>query len=72
MTTPNQQKIKQTCLRIALLMEHQEILPDLKELAMGVFSQVNEQIDYSSKEYLAGANDALLYLISFLTEKGNR
>jgi len=53
-------------------MEHQEILPDLKELAMGVFSQENEQINYSSKEYLAGANDALLYLIKFLTEKGSR
>ena len=63
MDTSSQAKVKQVCLRIALLMGHQEILPDLKELAAGL----TEPDDYTK-----GANEALTYLISFLEQKGNR
>ncbi len=63
MDTSDQSKVKTVCLRIALLMEHQEILPDLKEIA-------NELS--SDGEYLKGAQEALNYLILFLEQKGTR
>lgn len=61
MDMSNQNKIKRVCLQIAFLMEHQSILPDLKELAAELSSQ---------EDYLQGASDALMYLITFLEQKG--
>lgn len=58
-------KLKVTCLRIAMLMEHQQVLPDLKELALQLYPSETDQ------EYLQGAQDALNYLISFLEQKGH-
>ena len=61
---PNdQKKLRQVCLRIAFLMPHQEVLPDLKEFVAEL---------EPSDEYLKGAQDALNYLVSFLEQKGNR
>lgn len=62
MDTDSQKKVRTTCAHISLLMEHQEILPDLKEIAEGLKSD--------SDEYLKGAHDALGYLIEFLAQKG--
>jgi len=60
----NQKKVRQVCMQITFLMEHQEILPDLKELTSKLSSE--------DSEYLKGAQDALNYLIGFLEQKGNR
>lgn len=57
-----QQKVRLICNQISFLMEHQEILPDLKELV----AKLN-----SEDEYEKGAHDALNYLILFLEQKGN-
>lgn len=57
-----QLKVRLICNQISFLMEHQEILPDLKELAANLNPEDNE--------YLKGAQDALNYLISFLEQKG--
>ena len=62
-STP-QQKVRQICAQISFLMEHQEILPDLKELVA--------KLPLEDSEYLKGAQDALNYLIGFLEQKGNR
>lgn len=66
METSDQQKVRTTCFRVSLLMEHQDILPDLKELVAELSSPSN------SEEYMKGAHDALNYLIGFLEQKGNR
>lgn len=63
MDSSNQQKVRTVCARISFLMEHQDILPDLKEIV----GELN-----SSDEYTKGAHDALNYLIGFLEQKGNR
>lgn len=63
MNVDDQLKVKQACLRISLLMEHQEILPDLKDIALQLYS-------VESPEYLRGAADALVYLVHFLEQKG--
>jgi len=64
MESDYQKKVRHTCARVAFLMEHQEILPDLKEIASELSSQ--------ESDYLKGAQDALIYLIGFLEAKGNR
>lgn len=70
MDASSQAKVKQVCLRIALLMEHQEIIPDLKELAAELSPEITTPI--LTDQYLQGAKEALTYLISFLEQKGNR
>jgi hypothetical protein len=70
MDSSSQAKVKQVCLRIALLMEHQEILPDLKELVAELSPEITTPI--LTDQYLQGAQEALNYLISFLEQKGNR
>lgn len=57
-----QQKVRLICNQISFLMEHQEILPDLKE--------ITAKLNSEDSEYLKGAQDALNYLISFLEQKG--
>jgi hypothetical protein len=65
MDSDHQKKVRQVCVQIAFLMEHQEILPDLKEIT----SKLNVE---DSNDYLKGAHDALTYLIGFLEQKGSR
>lgn len=62
----HQKKVRQVCAQVAFLMEHQDILPDLKEIVTSLDSQ-NDPDDY-----LKGAQDALTYLIGFLEQKGGR
>lgn len=64
MDTSDQIKVKQVCAQLAFLMEHQEILPDLKEIIAEKFSE-------EGGEYLQGAQDALNHLISLLEQKGH-
>ena len=45
-------------------MQHQHILPDLKDLA----NEISK--DYPNDEYLKGATDALLLVINSLEERG--
>ncbi len=66
MDSDQQKKLRQTCVHIAFLMEHQQILPELKEIVAELNPQDN------SNEYLKGAQDALNYLLGFLEQKGNR
>lgn len=61
MESESQKKVRQVCARLTFLMEHQVILPDLKEIAAEI------SLD---DEYSKGAHDALLYLIEFLEQKG--
>jgi hypothetical protein len=58
--------IKKTTLRMSFLMRHQEILPDLKEL----ISDLDPAKCSDSSDYVQGAHDALLSLISALEQKG--
>ncbi len=52
-------------------MEHQRILPDLKELVTSVYATSAEDVeDCNSEEYMRGATDALHYLLEFLEQKG--
>lgn len=62
MEIDKQKKVRHICARVAFLMEHQEILPDLKEII--------SEMDSESEEYIKGAHDALQYLIDFLAQKG--
>jgi len=69
MESDYQKKVRHVCARIAFLMEHQEILPDLKEIASEINPEGGTFAD--SGEYLKGAQDALTYLIGFLEQKGS-
>ena len=68
----NKTKVNCVALKISFLMQHQNILPDLKDIAMETYP-LNidpDKINYESPEYLMGACDALLKLISCLEQKG--
>lgn len=67
----NEKKVKQAAFRVAFLMPHQ-FVGSIIELEASALMPVNEEleVDKESPEYLAGANDALKYLIQFLKEKG--
>lgn len=68
----NEKKVKQAAFRVAFLMPHQ-FVGSIIELEASALTPVNEEpeINKESPEYLAGANDALKYLIQFLKEKGH-
>jgi hypothetical protein len=70
----NEKKVKQAAFRVAFLMPHQ-FVGSIIELEASVLEQVNPCVEVTlnkeSPEYLAGANDALKYLIQFLKEKGH-
>jgi len=60
----NSLKVKMVAYRVAFLMEHQQIISNLKEI-------LNDMIgEGPDSEYLLGAFDALNTLISALEEKG--
>ena len=61
MESESQKKVREVCARISFFMEHQEILPDLKEMIAEITSD---------DEYSKGARDALTYLVKFLEQKG--
>jgi hypothetical protein len=68
----NTEKVKVAAMRIAFLMHHQEVLPDLKIIASKLVPSdlLSEEINKESNEYLIGAMDALLLLIHMLEKKG--
>jgi hypothetical protein len=73
MNTDPFKKIQVATLKMSFLMEHQNILPDLKEIATELY-QVPESIiiNKDSPEYLQGAQDALLSLVNWLEQKGQK
>jgi len=64
----NSKKIKSTAFRIAFLMPHQKVNPDLLVEVQELVAE--GPINKDSQEYLAGAHDALEMLINFLAQKG--
>lgn len=70
---PYQTTVRKICASLSFLMEHQQILPDLKEIVseLDVQKTSAEILDPKDIEYLRGAQDALTYLIGFLEQKGN-
>lgn len=68
----NLKKVNITALKIAFLMPHQNVLPDLKELATELCPAVEDvdKINRDSPEYLLGAFEALAALIYDLEHKG--
>lgn len=66
----NQNKAKMIAFRLAFLMEHQKVLPDLKEIVQELYPSEAGQIDRNSAEYLMGAYEALFNLLSALEQKG--
>lgn len=71
----NEKKIRKAVFRIAFLMPHQEVNPDLELEALGLTPVENginlDTIDKNSPEYIMGARDALLSLIHMLEGKGS-
>lgn len=67
----NEKKVKQAAFRVAFLMPHQKI-GSIIEAEASIVPPIDEQADINkdSPEYLAGAHDALRYLIQFLKQKG--
>lgn len=67
-----------TAMRVAFLMEHQEITDVVEMEAMALMPAVSDEkeappsVNTESAEYLAGASDALISLIAFLKQKGGR
>lgn len=68
----NEQKIKQAAFRVAFLMQHQHIAPELELEAQRLFAVVDTHhvVNKASADYVAGAADALAYLLKFLRQKG--
>lgn len=64
----DQKKVRQLCMNMSFLMSHQQVLPDLRELAASLTADEIAIDDL----YLQGARDALLLLVEFLETKGNR
>jgi hypothetical protein len=64
----NEMKVKMAAFKVAFLMPHQEVVPDLELEALQIrpIGDINKESD----DYLAGAYDALAFLISVLKEKG--
>lgn len=63
----NEMKVKMAAFKVAFLMPHQEVIPDLEIEALQI-RPVGE-VNKSSDDYLAGAYDALAFLITTLREK---
>ena len=68
----NLKKVHVIARKISFLMAHQNILPDLKELAaqLSPAQPPGVAINRESSEYLLGAYEALTSLIIALEEKG--
>jgi hypothetical protein len=73
MDSDNQRKVKNVTRKASFLMEHQSILPDLKEVVLALRPtgiEIN-RINRESPEYLLGAFEALMNLIRSLESKGD-
>lgn len=72
MEISNARKVSITAMQLSFLMEHQEILPDLKEVASALYPEGTDPntINRESPEYLMGAYEALAALITALEQKG--
>ena len=68
----NKDRVHEAAYQVSFLMEHQDILPDLKEIAAHLrpVRADNNAINRESPEYLLGAFEALNELISALEGKG--
>ena len=68
----NRIKVRMVAARIAFLMPHQEVSPDLELQALDLASSGVDldKANTDTPEYLAGAQDALLILINMLKGKG--
>jgi hypothetical protein len=64
----NSDKVKLVSHKISFLMPHQDVLPDLKQLAEELYRE--SEVNRESPEYLMGAHDALMCLINSLEKKG--
>lgn len=65
----NRKKVLVAARKISFLMPHQEVLPDLKEIAATIY-QGDTGLDRNSPEYMLGAFEALTALIEGLEQKG--
>lgn len=65
-------KVRVVIKKITFLMHHQEILPDLRELAEQLHPEgvESDKVDRNSEAYLMGVYEALTYLIDSLKQKG--
>lgn len=74
----NTKRVKMAAMRVAFLMEHQEITEAVEMEALALLPVVDKDhaeppaINTESNDYLAGASDALISLVAFLKQKGNR
>jgi len=74
----NVKRVKMTAMRVAFLMEHQEITDAVEMEAYSLVPVVaNDQVtppsvNTESDEYLAGASEALISLLTFLKQKGGK
>lgn len=74
----NIKRVKVAAMRVAFLMEHQEITDMVELEAMSLQPVVSGDdvsppaINTESDDYLAGASDALISLITFLKQKGQK
>jgi hypothetical protein len=64
----NEMKVKMAAFKVGFLMPHQEVVPDLEIEALQIrpIGEINKESD----DYLAGAYDALSFLIAVLKDKG--
>jgi hypothetical protein len=69
----NLRRIRMLARKVSFLMQHQHILPDLQHMLEEIYpSGVDASvINRESPEYLLGAYEALLNLITDLEEKGH-
>ena len=63
--------VRLTVRKIAFLMPHQYVLPDLKNIAIDLCPDNSESINRDSSEYLLGAYEGLLALLIAFEEKGS-
>lgn len=74
----NVKRVKMAAMRVAFLMEHQEITDMVEMEAMTLLPVVDKgqveppTINTESADYLAGASDALISLVACLKQKGAR
>lgn len=73
MDISNSRKVSITAMKLSFLMEHQEILPDLKEITLELLPQDINIVDINrdSPEYLVGAYEILVALFTALEQKGS-
>lgn len=69
-SSDNLKKVRVLARHISMLMEHQEISPDIKDIITELRPEA-PSINRNSPEYLLGAYEALIHLIEDLEQKGS-